>query len=142
MHMPSNRRLKPHLKSHVGRTFSLRKVNLIPTYNDAKGGNAGLVNSVEELGQAVMVLDESNTRVCIVKATGGTVWIPKYYLLKEVKSELYKKYDALIEAVVNLTDISITLRNENKSTLASHVDNVINNLRMFADNEHNKVTGK
>ena len=64
--MPSNRRLKPHLKAHVGRTFSLRKVNLIPTYNDAKGGNAGLVNSVEELGQAVMVLDESNTRVCIV----------------------------------------------------------------------------
>ena len=70
------------------------------------------------------------------------MWIPKYYLLKEVKSQIYKKYDTLIEAVTNLTDISITLRNENKSTLASHVDNVINNLRMFADNEHNKVTGK
>jgi hypothetical protein len=142
MHMPSNRRLKPHLKSHVGRTFSLRKVNLIPTYKDDRGSSIGLQFAREELGEAVMILDESNTRVCIVKASGGTVWIPKYYLLKEMKSELYKKYDALIEAISHLTEISKTLRNENKSMLAVNVDNVINNLRMFADNEHNKVTGK
>ena len=80
MHMPSNRRLKPHLKSHGGRTFSLRKVNLIPTYKDDRGSSIGLQFAREELGEAVMILDESNTRVCIVKASGGTVWIPKYYL--------------------------------------------------------------
>ena len=48
--MPANRKLKPYLKSHVGRTFTLRKVVLVPTYTDAKSARAGLVNSVEELG--------------------------------------------------------------------------------------------
>ena len=138
--MPANRKLKPYLKSHVGRTFTLRRVVLIPTYNDAKGDSAGLVNSVEELGQAVLVLDETNTRVCIVKATGGTTWIPKYYLLKEVKSELHKKYDGLIEIVNGLSLVAKTLRADNNS-LAKEVENMILSLRNIADTERNKITG-
>ena len=140
MHMPANRKLKPYLKSHVGRTFTLRKVVLIPTYSDAKGGNAGLVNSIEELGQAVMVLDESNTRVCVIRATGGTIWIPKYYLLKEVKSELHKKYDSLIEIVNGLCSIAKTLRSDNNS-LAGDVEKIIGSLRNVADLERHKTTG-
>lgn len=138
--MPANRKLKPYLKSHVGRTFTLRKVVLIPTYNDAKGGNPGLVNSVEELGQAVLVLDETNTRVCIVKATGGTTWIPKYYLLKEIKSELHKKYDSLSEIINELCLIAKALRTDNNH-LSKTVENVVNNLREVADTERKKAIG-
>lgn len=140
MNMPANRKLKPYLKSHVGRTFTLRRVVLIPTYNDAKGDSAGLVNSVEELGQAVLVLDETNTRVCIVKATGGTTWIPKYYLLKEVHSELHKKYDSLIEVVNGLCLIAKTLRTDNNS-LAGDIEKIIGSLRSIADIERHKTVG-
>lgn len=140
MNMPANRKLKPYLKSHVGRTFTLRKVVLIPTYTDSKGGVAGLANSVEDLGQAVLVLDETNTRVCIVKATGGTTWIPKYYLLKEVKSELHKKYDSLLEIVNGLSLIAKTLRTDN-SSLAKEVESMITSLRDIADTERNKIIG-
>lgn len=139
--MPANRKLKPYLKSHVGRTFTLRKVVLVPTYTDAKGGSAGLVNSVEELGEAVLVLDETNTRVCIVKATGGTTWIPKYYLLKEVKSELHQKYDSLTEIINELCLISIVLRGDNHYA-ATNLENVINKLRGVADAERKKVIGQ
>lgn len=138
--MPANRKLKPYLKSHVGRTFTLRKVVLIPTYQDAKGSNAGLVNSVEELGEAVLVLDETNTRVCIVRATGGTIWIPKYYLLKEIKSELHKKYDSLTEIINELCLIDKELRTDNHH-LSTAVENVVNNLREIADAERKKVIG-
>lgn len=138
--MPANRKLKPYLKSHVGRTFTLRKVVLIPTYTDAKGGSAGLANSVEELGEAVLVLDETNTRVCIVKATGGTTWIPKYYLLKEIKSELHKKYDSLTEIINELCLIAKGLRTDNHH-LSIAVENVVNNLREVADTERKKVIG-
>lgn len=139
--MPANRKLKPYLKSHVGRTFTLRKVVLIPTYTDSKGGSAGLANSVEELGEAVLVLDESNTRVCIVKATGGTTWIPKYYLLKEVKSELHQKYDSLTEIINELCLISVVLRGDNHYA-ATNLENSINKLRAVADAERKKVIGQ
>ena len=138
--MPANRKLKPYLKSHVGRTFTLRKVVLIPTYTDAKGGNPALANSVEDLGEAVLVLDETNTRVCIVKTIGGTTWIPKYYLLKEVHSELHKKYDSLIEIVNGLGLIAKTLRTDNNS-LAGDVEKIISSLRNIADIERRKVIG-
>lgn len=139
--MPANRKLKPYLKSHIGRTFALRKVVLIPTYSDAKGGNAGLVNSIDELGQAVMVLDETNTRVCIVRATGGTIWIPKYYLLKEVKSDLYRRYDTFNEALNDLSDVSKMLRSSENKELAVIVENVMFNLREFADTELKAIRG-
>ena len=141
MHMPANRKLKPYLKSHVGRTFTLRKVVLIPTYSDAKGGNAGLVNSVEELGQAVMVLDETNTRVCVIRATGGTIWIPKYFLLKEVKSDLYRRYDKFNEALDDLSDVAKTLRKSDNKELAVIVENVMLNLREISDTELNTIRG-
>jgi len=138
--MPANRKLKPYLKIHVGRTFTLRRVVLVPTYVDAKGGSAGLVNSIEELGQAVLVLDESNTRVCVVKASGGTTWIPKYYLLKEVKSELHKQYDSLTEIINELGLVAIGLRRDNHK-LSNNVENILNNLREVADGERKKVIG-
>lgn len=138
--MPANRKLKPYLKSHVGRTFTLRKVVLIPTYIDAKGGSAGLANSIEDLGEAVLVLDETNTRVCIVKATGGTTWIPKYYLLKEVQSELHQKYDSLNEIINELCLVSVVLRGDNHYT-ATNLENSINKLRAVADAERKKVLG-
>lgn len=139
--MPANRKLKPYLKSHVGRTFTLRKVVLVPTYVDAKSKNIGLVNSAKELGEAVLVLDESNTRVCVVKATGGTTWIPKYYLLNEVKSELYKKYDSLTEIINELCLVSVVLRGDNHYA-ATNLENTINKLRGVADMERKKVIGQ
>lgn len=139
--MPANRKLKPYLKSHLGRTFSLRKVVLIPTYSDAKGRNVGLVNSIEDLGEAVMVIDETNTRVCIIKASGGTTWIPKYYLLKEVKSEIYHRYDTVSEALDDLSDVSKKLRNSENKELAKIIENVMINLREIADTELKTIRG-
>ncbi len=139
--MPANRKLKPYLKSHLGRTFSLRKVVLIPTYSDAKGRNVGLVNSIEDLGEAVMVIDETNTRVCIIKASGGTTWIPKYYLLKEVKSEIYHRYDTVSEALDDLSDVSKKLRNSENKELAKIIENVMVNLREIADTELKTIRG-
>lgn len=139
MNMPANRKLKPYLKSYVGRTFSLRKIVLIPTYMDAKGGKAGLVNSVEELGEAVMILDESNTRVCVIKASGGTIWIPKYYLLKEIKSGYYEKVDHLGNCLNSLGDVSKKLRATNNDVIASQIEQIITELRIYTDIENNKL---
>jgi hypothetical protein len=139
MNMPANRKLKPYLKSHVGRTFTLRKVVLIPTYKDAKGSQAGLVNSIEELGEAVMVLDESNTRVCVIRASGGTTWIPKYYLLKEIKSGYYEKVDNLSECINELGSISKKLRENQNESFATELEKIILNLRTYVDIEFNKL---
>lgn len=37
-----------------------------------------------EFGDAVLILDETNTKVRVIKADGFAVWIPKYFLLKEL----------------------------------------------------------
>ena len=86
------------------------------------------------------MLDESNTRVCVVKASGGTTWIPKYYLLKEVKSELHKQYDSLTEIINELGLVAIGLRRDNHN-LSNNVENILNNLREVADGERKKVIG-
>lgn len=136
MNMPANRRLKSHHKSFVGRTFTLRNVNIMPIYNDYKNGAIGLSVSREELGEAVFVLDESNTRACITKASGGQCWIPKYYLHKEIKSYLYRKYDCLSDVIFELTTIKNSIENE---TNHKKLDDIISSLREMADEEYKTI---
>ncbi len=141
MSMPANRNLKSNLKSFVGRIFSLRKVNLIPTYKDSKGTHNGYQIPQEDIGEAVMVLDETNTKVCIVRSSGGTIWIPKYYLLKEIKSEMFRKCDSITETIGRLGTIAKSLR-EQDNELATEIEQAILELRTLADNERDNVVGK
>jgi hypothetical protein len=140
MHMPANRKLKHHLKSHVGRTFTLRRHNIIPTYKDSNISSSGQLLTLDEIGQAVLILDESNTRVCIVKSSGGTTWIPKYYLLRELKSETFHKYDSLSEAINGLAVIIKQLREQNNE-IVNDLETIINDLRLLADHEYNNKIG-
>lgn len=136
MNMPANRKLKSHHKSFVGRTFTLRKVNMLPIYSDHKSSAIGLSLAREELGEAVFVLDESNTRVCITKATGGMCWIPKYYLLKEIKSYVYRKYDTITDIIVDLVSMKDAFENE---TYVKKLSDIILSLRELADAEYKTV---
>jgi hypothetical protein len=136
MNMPANRRLKSHHKSFVGRTFTLRNVNLLPIYNDYKNNAIGSSIAREELGEAVFVLDESNTRACITKASGGLCWVPKYYLHKEIKSYTYHKYDSLTDVIVDLVSIKDSIKDEPN---LKKLSDVITSLREMADEEYKTV---
>lgn len=124
--MAANRTLKNKFKAHVGRTFSLRKVKNLSGFSVGKAAHAEkerwLCRSTD-LGDAVFVLDETNTRVCVISATGQSVWIQKYYLHKEIVGETFALQDCLTEAIADILEISKDLRG-NVIDLTLHSANV------------------
>jgi len=105
MGMPANRKLKPHLKSFVGRTFATRRNNLIFIYENQTSSGTCSQKLREEVGEAVMILDETNSRVRITLASGGIGWIAKHYLGKEIRSKQFAGVDSLASFVDSLTKL-------------------------------------
>ncbi|MFA6049990.1 MAG: hypothetical protein WC761_02230 [Candidatus Paceibacterota bacterium] len=134
--MPANRKLQPKFKAHVGRTFSLRKVKCLLTFTSAtiSTGDDHLVDRVKEIGEAVFVLDESNTRVCVISSTGQAIWIQKYHLHKEVISGVNKIEDTLTEIIAKILEVSKNLReNVLLYSQAQTLENTASDLRKLAD---------
>lgn len=143
--MPANRVLLAKYKPHTGRTFTLRKNKLVPAYTAGRSSHNEkqfLLTRTEAFGDAVLVLDETNTRVCVTTVSGTALWIQKYFLHKEVPSKLRSGIDTMSECVVSILEISRNLRenglNSPEETI-SKLEILAQTLRLLTDQENDKL---
>lgn len=104
---------EPKFKPHVGRLFRLRKVEYMEGYSVGRpsfGDGQRVLERKKQLGEIVLVIDESNTRVCVATTDGTTVWIAKYYLLKEIKSGGSKPEDVVEQVTKEILNLSTYLQ--------------------------------
>lgn len=104
---------EPKFKPHVGRLFKLRKVEQMEGYSIGRpsfGDGQRVLDRKKHLGDSVLVVDESNTRVCVATTDGTCIWIAKYYLLKEIKSENNKPEDIVEHVTKEILSISSFLQ--------------------------------
>lgn len=111
--MSSNRKLKSHMKSHVGRTFGTRKYNLITVYDTDRAVGSGRITHRDDIGEVVLVLDETNVRVRVTLASGGTGWIAKHYLHKEIKSSSFNEHDGISAVIDHMSNLYTDMTNFN-----------------------------
>ena len=139
--MPANKKLKPILKSHVGRTFGIRKYSLIPVHSTANINSECSTCHRDDIGEAVLVLDETNVRVRVTLASGGTGWIAKHFLHKELKSTFFKKHDILIDVISNLAQVysSLDEPKPNVGDMKAKLAKLLGVLRELSDAEQTKA---
>jgi hypothetical protein len=108
--MPAKKRNEPRFKSFLGRVFTLRNHKVIPASYDNSTGRMQM--KPEEIGQAALVLDETNTRVKVCTTNADYVWIPKFYLHKEVKSgnSVFYEVDTISEIIQELLSMAEDIR--------------------------------
>lgn len=136
--MPANRKLKPNLKSYVGRTFGVRKYNLISMYETERAVGNSRTTHRDDIGEAVMVLDETNVRVRVILASGGTGWIAKHYLGKEIKSAQFAGIDNLAGLIEKLTTLYSSL-DQNDILSKTDVTTMIDICKDLVDTERSKI---
>lgn len=136
--MPANRKLKPNLKSYVGRTFGIRKYSLIAVYENDRSNSESRTTHRDDIGEAVMVLDESNSRVRVTLANGGAGWIAKYFLHKEIKSVQFAQFDALASLIEKLTALYDSV-NEKDMLSKADITLMIKTAKELGDIERNKI---
>lgn len=90
------------LKSYVGRIFALRKRLNISGSISSKDGHTVQIPRVE-FPDNVFVLDETNTKVRILKSDGFAIWIPKHFLLKELTQPQEPELSNVLDALITLT---------------------------------------
>lgn len=136
--MSANRKLKPNLKSYVGRTFSIRKYNLIAVYENDRSNSNSRITHRDDIGEAAMVLDESNSRVRVTLVNGGAGWIAKYFLHKEIKSLQFAQFDAVANLIEKLTDL-YDVTNEKNILSKADITLMIKIAKELCDIEQNKI---
>lgn len=142
--MPAKKRNDPRYKSFVGRLFTLRNHKIIPVSREEQGDRFEM--KLEQLGQAVLVLDETNTRVKVCVAEGGFAWMPKFYLHKEIKNGEFKNADSISESIQELLSLAEVIKTEadeigdgknikkdKLETYSEELCRLANNLRQYAD---------
>jgi len=85
--MTSSYNIPAKYKSYLGRIFILRKHKLIPASTEKKFGKRFLYEAAKTFGEAVYILDETNSKVQVTTLSGTILWIPKYYLHKEIEQQ-------------------------------------------------------
>lgn len=117
------------LKSYVGRVFALRKRAKITGSLSQKDGNA--TNYLRsDFGDAVLVLDETNTKVRVFKKDGFAIWIPKYFLLKEITNETEIK---LVEVLDTLRILATQLQGNLTTEEQKRVESAMVTIRAMMD---------
>ena len=71
----------------MGRIFILRKHKIIPASIEKKFGNRIFYETRKTFGEVVYILDETNSKVQVTTLSGTVLWIPKYYLHKEITTQ-------------------------------------------------------
>ena len=105
--MPSKRSLHIKFKPMIGKIFLLRKNKTIPYYSNPSSNCEGYL-SREILGDGVLILDESNTRVKIINQKNESIWIGKYYLYKELETgKRNSKIDLLLEIIQDTSQLCL-----------------------------------
>jgi hypothetical protein len=85
--------------------------------------------SYEELGQAVMVLDERSKRVKVQAACNQTGWLPRFYLKEELKTLYSEKHGTIQEAVEALVKLSQTTTEENVTNELQKIASLLKNVQ-------------
>ena len=112
--MPANRTLDIKFRPMIGRIFSIRKISKIPYFSEEKNGRQNGILHPKDLGDGILVLDENNTRVKIILQNGSSVWIGKYYLHRELKTEFKDQKKELLYKILNLVqETCLSLHSEN-----------------------------
>lgn len=134
--MPANTDILPKYKSYVGRTFVLRKHELMPVADDEKAKNRRLCKRKKVFGDACLILDETNTRVKVTTLNSSHLWISKFYLHKELSGKQFKEHDYVLDLsdkLLNLKDVFNDLY-ENNIEAEETFMNAVQILRQYADN--------
>lgn len=140
--MPAKIRNEPRFKPFVGRVFTLRQHREIPCFQNNKDR---IEIPLIDFGGAVLVTDENNTRVKVTLSTGSFVWIPKFFLHKEIKNGSFRDVDGISECIQELLsmaeDMKVRERDfEALSVYAEELERVANLLRQYADEVSPTVT--
>lgn len=122
-------KLSSSLKSFVGRIFALRKREKITGSLSHKDGGATSYKR-ELFDDAVFVLDETNTKVRVFKKDGFTLWIPKYYLLKEITNE---KETKLVEVLDTLRVLATKLQGNLSTDEQEQIRDCMSTVRTMMD---------
>lgn len=141
--MPAKKRDDPRYKPFVGRMFTLRKHKVIPGYPSVPNRNRTEYTS-DHFGEIVLVLDETNTRVRVCDHEGSAIWIPKFFLHKEIKNGEFTNVDALSECVQNLLTMAEDMKERNKGKVVetsledfevyvNELERIANFIRQYAD---------
>lgn len=85
--MTSSYNIPAKYKIYIGRIFILRKHKIIPASIEKKFGNRIFYESRKTFGEAVCILDETNSKAQVTTLSGTVLWIPKYYLHKEITTQ-------------------------------------------------------
>jgi hypothetical protein len=132
--MPAKKKTDSKYKPFIGRLFTIRKHQSIPGYVDTDDTNQKQSLNHDEIGDAALILDETNSRVKIT-TKDLPVWIPKFYLHDEIISEDFETNDQLCDIIYRLLQISTELKttNCNKKFKAIEIETIANNLRQLLD---------
>lgn len=142
--MPAKKLNDPRYKPFIGRMFSLRKHKVIPGYPHVPDRERTEYPR-EHFGDIVLVLDETNTRVRVCDHEGSAIWIPKFFLHKEIKNGEFMDVDALSECVQELLSVAEDMKERTKkddntetpseamTLYAEELERIANFLRQYAD---------
>lgn len=123
--MTSSYDIPTKYKTYVGRVFILRKYKQIPGSRSKIAGKREYFNRKETFGDACMVLDETNSKVKVTCLGKKFLWIPKYFLHKELQNSCLKTIDVITELTNKLVNEQPLKQNEVEaiaSILRSHAD--------------------
>ena len=110
--MTSSYNIPKKYKIYVGRIFILRKHKLIPASTEKKYGKRFLYDATQTFGEAVYILDETNSKVQVTTASGSLLlWIPKYFLHKEITNQHMNN----INSITKINELSNELISSNVS---------------------------
>lgn len=135
--MPAKKRNDPKFKPFIGRIFTLRQHQKIPTFKDNK---ERIDITLENFGNVALVLDENNTRVKITLNNGTFTWIPKFYLHKEIKNGVFEEVDVISKCLQNLLLIAEDMRtkefDESYVFYVEEIEKIANLLRYYIDDKN------
>jgi len=139
--MPAKKHTELKYKPFVGRMFSIRKHKTITGYPVTPNVNRTKYTH-KDFGDIVLIFDETNTQVRVTDRNGKVVWIPKFFLLSEIKNSQFQKIDTITEFVNKFISLSVDAKvlldndivdKKELSDVLNKLEEEINNLRNFAD---------
>lgn len=130
--MPAKKRDESIYKSFLGRVFTLRKHKQIPGFRNEKSRKEFF--SIDNIGEAVIILDETNTRVKVYCSGGGSIWIPKFFLHNEIKGNDFEIFDSITDCIGEILNLTEEFDNKEKcSNTKKRLQNIAFSLREIAD---------
>lgn len=131
-----NSKLSATFKPYVGKVFQLRnRKTIVGSYYGFKDGSPRVELNRNEFGEAVFIVDESNTRVCCFNKNKQLIWIPKLYLLKEIISEkeVVKSVNEILNKMIHVYSTINESDMSKKDDIVQDCQYIIQQLKLLAE---------